>query len=195
MAVRIRPKTTSGLPFCEASCSNALPANWTLSDDERAVTPALRPVESLGREFVALVLEVDDGVGDLAVLRPVMLPGTCRWTAFHSLRSFRYERRGDRPHGGYLLDLREHRVDGLSCDCDRAGLAWKTISSTSPDLLLNPYCSSESACVELVPGRREGVGVGGTEGLGEHVHAKEEDDPGAEHEPAAAIGKCGRGTS
>jgi hypothetical protein len=40
IAVAIRPKTSPGLPFWAASCSKALPANCTLSVDERAVIPA-----------------------------------------------------------------------------------------------------------------------------------------------------------
>ena len=40
IAVAIRPKSSPGLPFCAASCSKALPANCTLSEEERAVMPA-----------------------------------------------------------------------------------------------------------------------------------------------------------
>ena len=68
MAVRMSPKIRSGLPFCEASCSKALPANWTLSEDERAVMPAFSTGWICAAlQFVALLGEVDDGVGDLAV--------------------------------------------------------------------------------------------------------------------------------
>ena len=74
---------------------------------------------------------------------------------------------------------------------DRAGLGLEDDLVDVAGLALEPGLQERERVGRVRARQREGVRVGGAEGLGERVHAEEEDDPEGEDQPAASIGKAG----
>ena len=145
----------------------------------RGDTRVLDRLNLRGFELVALRLEVDDGVGDLAVLT--------------DLQRAADEGRHDARDGLHVRDLLVHREDVPLVTRDRAGLGLEDDLVDVAGLALESRFQQLQRVRRVGTGQRERVRVGGAEGLRERVHPEEEDDPEGEDQPATTIRKTGEG--